>query len=73
MENPYKHLLANFEQRKEANFPKKIDNSRLPAGSNMFFYCKHCAVLTDVLPELYTCTPKQICFDCEKLQQLHLI
>lgn len=55
--------LKQFEKRKKENSKvKKIDNSSLPAGSPMYFYCSFCGCLTDVLPESFTCEPKKNLF-----------
>jgi hypothetical protein len=58
-------LKALAERR--ANPPKQVDNSSLYAGSPMYFYCRCCGHLSDVLPESYTTRPKSLCSDCNDL------
>ena len=65
--------MEQFEQRKKDNAGKQIDNSRLHAGSPMYFYCRHCGVQTEVCPEGYMWRPKRVCDDCEKLVAQGLI
>lgn len=48
--------------------PPKIDDSRLPAGSSMHFYCRVCGYLSDTLPEGYWGTPRKYCSDCKELK-----
>ena len=68
-----KVAMQQFKKRQKANKGKQIDNSRLPAGASMYFYCKCCGAQTDVLPESYTCTPKQMCEPCEVLRAHGLV
>ena len=58
--------IKQFIQRKK-NAPVKIDNSKLVAGSRMYFYCRHCDNISDVLPEDYLCRPRHVCSQCEDL------
>jgi len=46
----------------------KIDNAELPAGSPMYFYCRHCGVPTEVLPEDYQFPPTTVCSQCKGLK-----
>lgn len=39
-------------------------NSQLPAGSPMYFYCSCCGLESEVLPETYVDPPKKICAQC---------
>ena len=55
-----------LEHRRD-NKPDKIDNGALHAGEPMYFYCKHCGALSDVLPEEYVERPKKVCDDCQKM------
>ena len=60
--------LRALEARKlEAASRGQIDNSRLQAGSPMYFYCKVCGLQADVKPENYTTTPKQHCEACQEM------
>ena len=60
-------LKALAERR--ASKPDRIDNSSLPAGSPMFFYCVTCGHLSDTKPESYTSVPKSLCAECQALKQ----
>ena len=60
--------LKEFEERKVANAKKpRIDNSSLYAGSPMYYYCRACGGLSDVLAESDFSSPKRYCKDCQKL------
>jgi len=50
------------------NCPAQVDNSRLHAGSSMYFYCKICGHQSDVLPESYWGTPAKYCAPCKELK-----
>ena len=63
-------LNALADRRKENEGKKKIDNSDLPTGSPMYYYCKACGSLADKLSELHTSTPKKLCDECQALQNL---
>lgn len=65
--------LEQYNKRREENKGKQIDNSSLHAGSPMYFYCRFCAVQTEVLPELYTKVPCTICAPCKVLHEHGLI
>jgi len=54
------------ERKQKAREIGQIDNSTLYAGEPMYFYCKYCGLLSDTLPEDYTCTPNHVCKECEK-------
>lgn len=51
----------------------QIDNSTLPAGCNMIYYCRHCGIHTQTLPESHFGRPKTICTPCEVLDAHGLI
>lgn len=63
-------LNALKERREKSATEKKIDNSSLPAGSPMYFYCKSCGGLSDVLPESFMSPPKTICAECQAMKDL---
>lgn len=47
-----KEAQERFKARKaEAREKGQIDNADLYAGSPMYYYCRHCGLLSDVLPE----------------------
>lgn len=65
-----KAALEALRKRRE-NMPEKINNSSLPAGSPMYFYCISCGHTSDVLPENYfISTPKKLCQECSVLKEL---
>jgi hypothetical protein len=61
--------LAALAERR-ANKPEKIDNASLPAGSEMYFYCKACGHLSDIKPESYITAVKKLCKECQALKDL---
>ena len=66
-------LVEKFIHRCE-NRPEQIDNGSLYAGSPMYFYCKFCGHLSDVLPESYYLTvPTHVCDDCDILKEADLL
>ncbi len=63
--------LAALKQRRQKNKKeKKIDNSSLCAGSDMYYYCVSCDGLADILPECHMSTPKKLCAECQALKDL---
>ena len=56
-------ILRYLEESKE----KKTDNSSLPAGAPMYYYCKGCTCLLDVLPEGHWGSPRRYCDPCKVL------
>lgn len=62
------YALKKFEERKAlAAETPKIDNSKLYAGSPMYFYCNHCGGLADTVPEDYIFKPRHVCSQCEAM------
>ena len=47
---------------------EKIDNQGLHAGSPMYFYCHHCGIPTEVLPEDFVFPPTLECSQCQGLK-----
>lgn len=47
---------------------EKIDNQGLHAGSPMYFYCRHCGMPTEVLPEDFVFQPMRECSQCVGLK-----
>jgi hypothetical protein len=47
---------------------EKVDNSGLHAGAPMFFYCRHCGLPTEMLPEDYVFPPNTECSQCRGLR-----
>ena len=65
--------IEAFVTRYRENQGKQVDNSALYAGSPMFYYCKHCGVHTETLPESHMKRPVTCCTACEALDQHGLI
>lgn len=59
-----------FVRRRRYAFQiEKIDNAGLHAGSPMYFYCRHCGIPTEVLPEDYLFPPLRSCSQCQGLER----
>ena len=52
------------------NKPEKIDNSALPAGAPMYYYCHSCGHLAAALPESHLERPPQLCDECQAMKDL---
>jgi hypothetical protein len=59
--------LKALEKRK-AHPPKRVDNASLYAGSPMYYYCRSCGALADVLGEEHISPPRHLCDDCEEMK-----
>ena len=68
-ENGKKAALEALAERR-ANKPDKIDNASLKAGQSMYFYCKSCGHLSDILSESYIVGPKRLCGECKALKDI---
>ena len=53
---------------RRANQPEQIDNASLPAGSQMYFYCKSCGHIADIKPESYITAVKKLCDECQAMK-----
>lgn len=62
-------LVKQFWDRKTQSSVKgyKVDNSRLYAGSPMYYYCRYCGIHTQTLSETHFSTPRTICDGCQRL------
>ncbi len=60
--------LLRMRKRIE-NPPEQINNSSLPAGSPMYFYCRICGHQSDVKGESYTSPPRKYCKDCGEYRE----
>lgn len=49
---------------RRATRPVPVDQSTLPAGREITFYCKTCGHVCDVKPEQYLFPPNQYCSEC---------
>jgi hypothetical protein len=65
--------LDQFAERYRENQGKQVDNSSMPAGSPMVYYCRHCGVHTETLPESHWGRPKTVCNPCKVLDDHGLI
>jgi hypothetical protein len=63
-----KEIALQALDARRADKPKQIDNSSLYAGSSMYYYCKVCGHISDVLPESYFGRPRQLCGECQALK-----
>ena len=63
-----KALLQFARRRLYASEIEKIENADIPAGSPMYFYCRHCGIPTEVLPEDYVFPPMRECSQCQGLK-----
>jgi len=74
MKSDLEIALEKFKERKAANASReRIDNSRLPAGSPMHYYCRFCGDATETLPECHLSQPITCCDPCHFLHQRGLI
>jgi hypothetical protein len=65
------YALEQLKIRREINATgERIDNSSLPAGSLMYFYCQTCGDLADTKPESYFTPPRRFCNECQALLDL---
>ncbi len=60
--------MQQYRKRKADNQGKEINNSSLPAGSPMYYYCKYCGAHTETLPECHMRAPKVVCDPCAPLR-----
>ncbi len=65
-------LVEKFVYRYE-NRPEPIDNGSLYAGSPMYFYCKFCGNVSDILPESYISPPSHVCGECDILKEAGIL
>lgn len=56
------------ERRKRSRTKEKINNSNLPEGSLMYYYCTTCGCVADILSELHNNLPKGLCDECQALK-----
>jgi hypothetical protein len=69
MATPKEMALEVLEKRREANKDRpRLDNSSLPAGSPMYFYCIVCGGLI-IVPETYMIRPK-LCNPCSDMKTM---
>ncbi len=63
--------VALAERRVRSSEEEQVDNSRLPAGAQMHYYCHGCGLLAETLPEdWWKRPPKKLCSLCEKDREL---
>jgi hypothetical protein len=61
------YALHQLELRKQ-NQPEHIKNETLYAGSVMYFYCRVCGWLSDLLPEGFISKPRHVCSECQLMK-----
>lgn len=61
------YLRALIHRKREATSAGRVENSRLPAGSPMYYYCKLCGLLADRLPESHFDAPRRYCMACQEM------
>ncbi|MBI4032171.1 hypothetical protein HY374_00515 [Candidatus Berkelbacteria bacterium] len=66
-----KYALKQLEVRRKRNRRKQRDNSRLPAGSPIYYYCRSCSAQTDIRAEsdFEPWKPRDLCEECQDLQE----
>lgn len=66
------HALDALAMRREENSKKeRIDNSQLPAGSPMYYYCISCNGISDIKPEgWFLGSVAKLCKECQALKDL---
>jgi hypothetical protein len=65
--------MNTYKERKAANEGKQVDNSSLPAGSPMYYYCRFCGAHTETLSEGHWGRPQTVCDPCKILRDHGLI
>jgi hypothetical protein len=65
--------LIRFVERCIEHVGKRIDNTSLPAGSPMHYYCRHCSAPTETLPEPHRQRPVTVCAPCQLLEEQGLL
>jgi hypothetical protein len=61
--------LRQLEARRSKNAGRKrVDNSALPAGSPMTYYCRSCGDISGVLPEAHSEPVPDLCGRCFSLK-----
>jgi len=62
--------LEGLEVRKaKAKELGQVNNSDLYAGSPMYYYCQHCGLESDRLPEdWFVGKPRRICSECKGMK-----
>ena len=54
---------------RQANSMGVVKNDAFLADEPMYFYCKYCGLICDILPENYLFPPHRICSQCLGLSQ----
>jgi hypothetical protein len=63
--------IEAYKKRKEEYRGKQKDNASLPAGSCMYYYCRHCGAMSDCRAESdFGGGPIQrVCDECRSLEK----
>jgi hypothetical protein len=64
-ERKIEEFIIRYQKHKDEEHP---DNSRFPAGSPMYYYCKACGVFITALPEEHISPAPRYCEACEDLK-----
>jgi len=64
------HFVGRVRESKEH---PPIDNSRLYAGSPMYYYCVECGAFITSLPECHSGPAPHTCTSCRKLEDNELL
>lgn len=70
MENPVDRAALERLAERIKTKPEPIDNSRLRAGSPMYYYCRLCGHLAATLPESHWDSPPRYCGECDDLKKV---
>src|SRR5262245_27701274 len=63
LQQVFEQAMQQLADRR-ATAPPKVDQSTLPAGREMTFYCRTCGHVCDVKPELYLFPANGQCSEC---------
>jgi hypothetical protein len=67
-------MIRHFVDRVIENRDKdRIDNSTLPAGSPMYYYCRECREFLTSLPEEHLAPAPALCEACKRLKERELL
>jgi hypothetical protein len=65
---PKSFAIKQFIRRlRQAEEQGQVRNEQSMVGEAMFFHCKHCGVICDILPEDYFFPPHKTCSQCQGL------
>jgi hypothetical protein len=62
-----RHVEQYWQRKAASSRLPRVRNEDLYAGSPMHYYCRHCGVPTETLPETHREAPKTVCDGCKFL------